>query len=190
MPRYVVLLGESEVIVELERKLSIAIKSGNAARVEGVFEQIYYTYCKLVAYVISKYVAKKQDVEELTDDVFVSFSRAMFNTEFKSIKYYLVCSAKNASVNFVKRNSGKEIVYLDDVREQTAVSVDCSTPFWALVQSLRAVLTGYETQIVVQRAVFGYTFEEMAKVFQCPSSSVRSTFNRALKKCKKGVTFL
>ena len=173
--------------MELERKLSNAAKSGDAARVEKVFEQIYYTYCKLVAYVISKYVARREDIEELTDDVFVSFSRAMFNTEFRSIKYYLVCSAKNASVNFVKRNIGKQIVYLEDIRAKQEVVAPENTPFWELANALQTVLSEYETQVVLTRAVFGYTFEEMAKLFDCPASTVRSTFNRALKKCKKGV---
>ena len=139
---------------------------------------------------------EKEDIEELTDDVFVSFSRAMFNTEFRSIKYYLVSSAKNASVNFVRRNSGKEIVYLEDIRPQETVSCantsfgEYNTPFWELVTALQSVLSEYETQVVLQRAVFCYTFEEMAKYFHCPASTVRSTFNRALKKCKKGVILL
>ena len=173
--------------MELEGQLSSAIKSGNADRVEKVFEQIYYTYCNLVAYIISKYVAKKQDIEELTDDVFVSFSRAMFNTEFRSIKFYLVTCAKNASVNFVKRNSGREIVYLEDILSPNADAACDNTPFWELVNALQSVLTEHETQVGVQRAVFCYSFEEMAKLHNCPASTVRSTFNRALKNCKKGV---
>lgn len=176
--------------MELERKLANAISSGNADKVEKVFEQIYYTYCKLVAYVISKYVARREDIEELTDDVFVSFSRAMFTADVRSIKYYLVTSAKNASVNFVKRNSGKEIVYLEDIGAQQDVPICDNTPFWELVNALRSVLSEYETQVVLERAVFGYTFEEMAKLHCCPASTVRSTFNRALKKCKKGVNLL
>ena len=176
--------------MELERKLSRAINSGEADRVEKVFEQIYYTYCNLVAYIISKYVQKREDIEELTDDVFVSFSRAMFNTEFRSIKFYLVSSAKNAAVNFVKRNLGKEIVYLEDVNSQQDVAYCSDTPFWELVNALQSVLTEYETQVVLQRAVFGYTFEEMAHSFNLPASTVRSTFNRAIKKCKKGVILL
>ena len=176
--------------MELEKKLANAIRSGDADRVEKVFEQIYNTYARLVAYVISKYVGKREDVEELTDDVFVSFSRAMFTADVRSIKYYLVTSAKNASVNFVKRYTGKEIVYLEDVRAQQDATVRDDTPFWELANTLQSVLSEYETQVVLQRAVFGYTFEEMARRFNCPASTVRSTFNRALKKCKKGVILL
>ena len=59
--------------MSLENKLLHAIKSKNKDKVENVFEMIYYEYGMLVTYIISKYVEKSEDVEELVNDVFIKF---------------------------------------------------------------------------------------------------------------------
>ena len=46
---------------------------------------IYYEYGMLVTYIISKYVEKSEDVEELVNDVFIKFYQASFKTEIKNI---------------------------------------------------------------------------------------------------------
>ena len=75
-------------------KLLHAIKKNNRYLIDNVFESIYYEYSKLIGYVISKYVTRKEDVEELINDVFVSFYSAAIKIEIKNIKYYLLKSAK------------------------------------------------------------------------------------------------
>ena len=75
--------------MSLENKLQKAINSKKPEKIEIVFEEIYYEYGKLVGFIISKYILKKEDIEELVDDVFVSFSKAMLKSDINNIKYYL-----------------------------------------------------------------------------------------------------
>lgn len=171
--------------MDIEKRLKRAIESRNTDRIEKAFEQVYVEYCRLVGYVISKYVAKRNDVEELVNDVFLTFSKEMFRVQFFNIKYYLVTCAKNAAVNFVKRNSGKETVYLEDIRREDVATISDTAPFWELVNNLRTVLSEHETEVVVQHAVYGYSFVELGQKYQCPPTTVSSTFHRALKKYKK-----
>ena len=51
--------------MSLENKLLKAINSNNPNKIESVFEEIYYEYGKLVGFIISKYISKKEDIEEL-----------------------------------------------------------------------------------------------------------------------------
>lgn len=170
---------------DMEKRLLKAIESRNTDRIEKAFEQVYNEYCRLVGYVISKYVAKRNDVEELVNDVFLKFSKEMFRVQFVNVKYYLVTCAKNAAVNFVKRNSGKEIIYLESVRSQDVATISDTAPFWELVNAMRAVLSEHEIEVVVQHAVYGYSFVELGKKYNCSVTTVNSTYHRALKKYKK-----
>ena len=73
-------------IVSLEKKLRAAIKSNNINKIEIIFEDIYYEYGKLVGFIISKYVSKKEDIEELVDDVFINFFKVLYKTKIENIK--------------------------------------------------------------------------------------------------------
>ncbi len=48
--------------MSLEKKLSKAINQKNPEKIEQVFEEIYYEYGKLVGFIISKYISKKEDI--------------------------------------------------------------------------------------------------------------------------------
>lgn len=51
-----------------------------------------------------KYIKQYEDSEELTDDVFIQLFNHLENLNLdKDIKYYLMASAKNASINFMKK---------------------------------------------------------------------------------------
>ena len=71
----------------LEQKLSIALKSNNEDSINSIFEEIYSSYWKLVYFIIMQYINNKLDVEELTQDVFISFFNNLDNNNVKNIKY-------------------------------------------------------------------------------------------------------
>jgi DNA-directed RNA polymerase specialized sigma24 family protein len=79
----------------LENKLNRALKSNDINKIHEVFDEIYTIYGKLVYFKISQYVDNKLHVEELTQDVFVSFYNNIMTSKITNIKYYLVTSAKN-----------------------------------------------------------------------------------------------
>jgi DNA-directed RNA polymerase specialized sigma24 family protein len=70
--------------------------------IDIVFKEIYDKFYKLVAFCIARYVKSKQDVEDLSDDVFVNFYKHINSIEISNIKYYLTTSAKNTSLNFLR----------------------------------------------------------------------------------------
>lgn len=172
--------------MSLEKKLLRAIKSNNRYTIDNVFELIYYEHCKLVGYVISKYVSKKEDVEELVNDVFMSFYKAAFKIEINNIKYYLLKSAKNVSMDFYRKKSNKlEVVYNEENVFEYIESKD--SIYGYLLNEMKKVLSDEEINIIILHLIYDYTFKELADKYHKPISTISSVYNRALKKFKKGV---
>ena len=90
--------------MNLEKKLASALNSKDKAKIESVFRQIYDSYFKLVYFCISNYISVKEDIEDIVADVFLSFFNHLDSINVDgSIKYYLTTTAKNKSINFVKK---------------------------------------------------------------------------------------
>ena len=84
-------------------KLKKFIKENNKTKIDNLFEEIYYSYRKLVSFIIAKYVNNHMDVEDLTSDVFINFYKKIHVSEINNIKYYLVTSAKNLAINYLNK---------------------------------------------------------------------------------------
>ncbi len=173
--------------MSFERRLYRAIKNCDTKKIESLFEEIYREYGKLVAYIISKYVGKKEDIEELTNDVFVNFSRVLHRIELDNIKYYLVVQAKNSAVNFIKKNSKHEIVeYLETV-ELSSLDGD-RTAFYEIIDEMKSCLFEEEINIILLHAVYEKTFAEIADMYKKPVNTVKSTYRRAIAKFRKEIS--
>ena len=92
----------------LEKKLEKAIKNEDNSQMDYVFEEIYNKYYNLVSYIISQYIKNINDIEELVNDTFVNFYNNCFKVKIDNIKYYLVKSSKNISIDFIKK---KQVIY-------------------------------------------------------------------------------
>lgn len=172
--------------MSLENKLLHAIKSKNKDKVENVFEMIYYEYGMLVTYIISKYVEKSEDVEELVNDVFIKFYQASFKTEIKNIKYYLVSTSKNISLDFYRKKSNKiDITYNE---ENVFEYVESKDSFYVdLITEMQKVLSDEEINIIVLHLVYDYTFKELGEKYNKATSTIAYLYDKALKKFKKGI---
>lgn len=172
-------------VVSLEKKLRAAIKSNNINKIEIIFEDIYYEYGKLVGFIISKYVSKKEDIEELVDDVFINFFKVLYKTKIENIKYYLVTQAKNASINFINKKSNK----IDYIYDESIIfnEIDNKSKYYEIINEMKHYLDENEINIIILHTIYNYTFDEIASKLSKPLSSIASTYRRAIKKYNKGV---
>ena len=105
----------------LEERLLHAKKKRNVVKLESIFNEIYKEYSGLVGYIVSKYVSRKEDVEDLIDDCFIKFSSVFIEKDITNIKGYLVKIAKNETINFIKKkDSDVDIVYDDEYIKKDA----------------------------------------------------------------------
>ncbi len=170
--------------MSFEKRLSRAIRNCDIDKIEAIFEEIYREYGKLVAYIISKYVERKEDIEELTNDVFVNFSRVLHRIELDNIKYYLVVQAKNSAVNFLKKNSKQETVEYVETVELSTLDED-KTTFYEIIDEMRRVLSEEDINIILLHAVYEKTFAEIANMYKKSLNTVKSTYRRAIAKFRE-----
>lgn len=169
--------------MSLENRLSKAIKQNNIYKIEQIFEEIYYEYGKLVGFIISKYVSKREDIEELVDDVFISFSKSMMKTKINNIKYYLVTQAKNTSINFTNKKENKIEMIYDEI--YLSNSTYEQSKYYELIDEMKQVLTEKEINIILLHTIYNYSFEDISNKLNAPLQSIASIYRRAIKKFNK-----
>ena len=150
---------------------------------EKKFEKLYKTYVKLVSFIISKYVDVADDREDLVSDVFVDFYLKMEGVE--NVKYYLVSSAKNKAITYVKKKKKENIVYEEISLNDKDGHGDGS--YWQTIDDMKNVLTDKEIEIIIKRVIFDMTFKELSVEYDKPLKTIYSVYKRAIKKYRKHV---
>ena len=169
-----------------EKEIIKAIKKNDLVKIEEVFEKIYFEYGKLVGFIISKYVTKKEDIEELVNDIFLKFSSVLFDIKLDNIKYYLVVSAKNAAINFLKKKDNKlNIEYNDEYIKTLKQDQVDNSKYYDLVHNMEQYLSELEINIIILHSVYDYSFKELAIKYQKSISSINSIYHRAIIKYNK-----
>lgn len=169
----------------LEQKLKHAKRSNDIDKIHSVFNEIYVTYGKLVYFKISQYVNNKLDVEELTQDVFVNFYNNVVNNDIYDIKYYLLVSAKNKAIDFLKKK--KELLILDDkIIFEKEEDITSSIEYEELINKMKTFLSNFEIELIIKHNINGNSFKQLSIEYKKPLNTILSIYNRALRKFKKG----
>ena len=165
-----------------ERKLHQVLKTGDKQIINSYFEEIYNKYKGLVCFVIAKYIKNYDDIVDIAQDVFLSF----FNNADKvnsSIKYYLTRSARNISINYIKKND-KEINVEDKYLENLSyVKMEYNDN--SLFNDIKNILNEEEYNLIFNHIVMGYSLVELAKEMNLSKNTIKSKYRRALLKLKK-----
>ena len=167
-----------------ENKLKKALESNNTDKIHTVFDEIYSYYGRLIYFIVIKEVENNQDAEEITQDVFVNFFNNLTKTSINNIKYYLVRTAKNLTVNFIKSHN-KEIVINDKITYQDNQN-KYNDEYERIINKMKKYLSEYEIDIVVKHIVYGYKFKDLASEYNKSINTIFATYNRAIKKIRKG----
>ncbi len=164
-----------------KKDIEKAIKQKNESALEEVFEKIYYRYQNLVYYISFKIVKRKEEAEDITQEVFMRFFNSLKKTQFRNIKYWLVTAARNLSLNYLKSKDAGTIRSDSDFLFIPAA--ESKLP--PIIKSLYRVLTDEEIDIIIMRLVFNLTFREIAAEKGATVDSVKGKYRRAIKKYKK-----
>ncbi|MFA6755226.1 MAG: sigma-70 family RNA polymerase sigma factor [Bacilli bacterium] len=162
------------------------IESGEKTKIEEGFAAIYANYYRLVYFVISKNITVPQDIEELTNDVFVNFFNNFDKLNDKTkIKSYLYTISHNIVINFLKK-SHQDI----NLNEEDFVDVDAnknsSFVYSDLITTLKEFLDVSEIKIVIMYDIYGYSLQDISKELNLNYNTIKSTYRRSQNKLKKG----
>lgn len=171
--------------MELEHELKNAIKTNDINKIHAVFDNIYMKYSRLVYFVIMKYVSNKLDVEEITQEVVISFYNNIINIEVSNIKNYLVTAAKNKAIDFLRKNK-EIIVYDNSVILEKEDNTQYNIEYEEIINKMKKILNEIEMEIILKHNIDGYTFKDLSAEYHKPISTILSIYNRGLKKFKKG----
>lgn len=168
----------------MEQKLLYkAIKSNNEEKILEACDLIYQKYQKLIYFIISKYITNVFDIEDLTQTVFINFFNNLEKIDLtKNIKYYLVTSAKNISLNFIKKQNRMD--YDDVLIYQTKDQNNNNYLYCDLINDLQKHLNEEQINIIILHTIEGYTFKEIAKKYNKKTNTIITIYNRALKQYK------
>lgn len=164
------------------KRLISKIQFGNEEQIHKLFNEIYVTYGKLVFFVISKYVYQREDIEDLTNDVFLSFFNQIQQIDLKNnIKSYLTTSAKNMALNFIRKQNNQL-----EVSESIFLIPDKNnnSSYYFLLKEMEECLSKEEIEIIIKHIVEGIKFKSIAVELKKPTNSVVTTYHRAIKKFK------
>lgn len=156
------------------------LKSNDEEKIRYSFNCVYNQYYKLVCFCISQYVKNKQDVEELANDTFISLFNNITNLqESKNLKYYILVTAKNNAINFLKKNE-----HYTTMPEEQLINIPYHQNFESnmLINRLKAILTQEEIDILINHLIYGYSFKEIAKYENKSINTITSKYRRSIKK--------
>lgn len=162
-----------------ERELKKLIKSKDVITLKNYFSILYTKYYKLVCFAISKYVNRKEDVEDLADETFINVFNSIKSID-SSFKYYLIRTANNLAINFVKRKQFS--IEQDDENIPSNEDASASLNYNELILKLEMCLKPIEIEVIIKHVLEGYTFKDLAKELGFKEKKVSSMYSYAIKK--------
>lgn len=167
--------------LRLEDELKYALRSKNKKIINQVFEEIYYEYGHLVGFVISQYVNSKLDIEELINDVYLSFFNNLDNIKIKNIKAYLTTTAKNKAIDYLRKKNNNYLLENDIIYK----TEDDNSLYSITLKDMKNKLSDEEINIIIEHVVYDKSFKTIAKELNKPISTISTRYYQAISKYKK-----
>ena len=162
--------------MSVSKKTVLGFINGN----QEAISKVYFEYKNLMYFVIANYIISQNDA----DDVFSeAFTKALENKskikDTNNLKSYLCSIAKNEAINYLKKE--KQIIALDTIDEMYGEDDRHN----ALLNDIEPLLSNKETIIVYYRAVFDYSWSEIAELTGIPESTARRIYTNAKERLRK-----
>ena len=171
--------------MSIENRLVNALERVDQSKIESIFKEIYDSNYKLVYFCVANFVKNKLDIEEIVNDVFISFYNHINNINIEgSIKYYLTRSAKNSCLNFLKKKERKELS-IESKYIENSTYVELKYNDNSIFEDIKNILDEEEYNIIFNYIVIGYSLVEISSLMNVSKNTVKSKYRRALIKLKK-----
>ena len=170
--------------MSFETRLSKALKSKDKHKIDSVFEEIYLEYGKIVCFKIMNYIKNQDVANDLMQDVFVSFFNNLNKIKFDSIKYYLLTSAKNKALDYLKNKNNNIIIDEKYVYDNEELIDYDNTMYKDVISKMKKILSDFEIEIVLKHNLDNLSFKELSKIYDKSVNTILTTYYRAIKKVK------
>ena len=176
-------------MMEISKELIIRAARGDM----DAFEEIYRASSGYVYAVAYRVTGRKEDAEEVTQDVFISVHRNLRSFAFKSaFTTWVYRIAMNTAINLYRKKSkerGGNVPFDDAIdpgihphEGEDAVRALEKKDTKKLVQSMLGSLSEDQRACVIMKDLEGLKYEEIAKALNINLNTVRSRLSRAREK--------
>jgi RNA polymerase sigma-70 factor, ECF subfamily len=153
----------------------------------GAFEEIYRAYADYVFNLALRMMRRREDAEEVTQEVFLMVHRSLKNFRGQSsLKTWIYRIAVNTTLNHLKRTKAvrtQTVEYDEEAHaypgKDEAVSRDTKEYNERVIDALLAELTPDQRACILLRNMDGLTYEEIAQALKIDINAVRSRIKRA-----------
>lgn len=151
------------------------------------FEQLVFRYEKPIFWYIKKFVAQKENAEDLVQETFIKIYRSLktFDPEYK-FKTWIYTIATNTVYDWLRKaKKSKELFIIDDP-DNSFETIDESSSYKLIEDkelvdnALRNIKPVYQSAIVLFYRD-ELTYEEIAEVLKVPINTVKTYIYRAKK---------
>ncbi|MCR5185478.1 MAG: sigma-70 family RNA polymerase sigma factor [Bacilli bacterium] len=157
----------------------IWLTSENEEKMNIAFNDVYNEYKLLVYYVSFQITNNQMDSEDIVNETFLKLFENRFHLKNKkSVKYFLLETSKNLSLNLKKREERKEPLKEDIVSGQ-----EDNTPYF--LKQLGESITKEELDLLIYHLIYGFSFKEMSRLLKKSEDSISSKYSRTIKKLRK-----
>jgi len=162
--------------------LFLLAKKGSGA----AFEQIVLKTEKEIYNLALSITRSREDAEDATQETYMRLWKSLNDYRGASAKSYLFKTARNLSIDIVRKKSQREIINLDEALLIEDTDSDMR-PDEAYIKKLTAEtvreciysLPLPMRELIVMRDIDGLTYAEMANILGIPEGSVKSGLFRA-----------
>ncbi len=152
-------------------------------------------YGGLIYTIVKSKISNLEDIEECVSDVFYDFYKnaAAFDEEKASLKTYLAVIAKRKAIDFYRKTSKNEKIYIDDAFEQISdekynvesevISEETSN---LLIKEIKE-LGKPDSEIFIRKYFFGESTKIISKALNIKENTIDKKISRGLVKLKKAL---
>lgn len=145
---------------------------------EEAISEVYYEYRGLLYFIISTYVKRKEDCEDVYQDVFLKILNNKQDIKDPSNLHGYLCQvAKTTAINHAKKNAKFIPIENDDeIVSDEKSRIDELLPY---------NLTNEEKALVGYKLCFGLSYKEIQEITGTPIPTLKMRYSQALKKIKE-----
>ena len=158
------------------------------------WEEILRRYKKRVFNISYQFVGRMDEAEDLTQEIFfkVFHSLEKFNQE-ANFQYWIIRVSKNYCIDYYRKKRKERESMVDNMEQVINVLKSVSTPQLVLeekekqnairesIGSLPPILRS----CIVLRNLYGYSYQDIAKILNIPEGTVKSRINRGRQELSK-----
>lgn len=141
--------------------------------------EVYQNYKALLYFIISTYLKRKEDCDDVYQDVFLKLlSKRNEIREASSLHQYLCTMAKNEALDFIRKNNKAELK--DDIDCLVIQEKDSPLDYF-----LPYDLAKEEKSIVGYKVTFGLSWKDISSILNMPIPTAKKKYAQAMKKIKE-----